>query len=85
MLIALIAVMSDPTDAAFGELGAIRAILVLPLLALLPFAFAVLSTIRMWRRARGTRTGRALYTLTVVAMAVFYWQLSVWNLLGFRL
>ncbi len=84
-LAGLVALMTDPTDAAFGELGAIKRLLVLPLLALLPFALSLLATTRIWRRREGSRTGRVLYTATVVMAAVFFWQTIVWNVLGFRL
>jgi CubicO group peptidase (beta-lactamase class C family) len=76
---------SDPTDLVFGELGTIKALLVLPLVALIPAAMALVATVGIWRRGRGTRSGRVAYTLSAVLVVVFYWQLAVWNLLGFKL
>jgi hypothetical protein len=38
----------------------------------------------IWKRGRGRFLGRCAYSLVVVAFFVFLWQLSVWNLLGFK-
>lgn len=77
--------VSDPTDLAFGELGTIRAMLVLPLVALVPVAMSLVESLRMWRSGTGTRTGRVCYTLTAALSLLFYWQLTAWNLVGFAL
>ena len=84
-VVAFVALAGDPSTIAFGEVGGVKAILVLPLLALAPFAVAVVAAWRLWRTGGGTRVGRLLYSLTVLATVAFYWQLSVWNLLGFKL
>lgn len=85
LVIGIAASLSDPTDIAFGELGKIKAVLTLPLIALLPAVLAIAAMVRVWRRRLGTRTGRVLYTVVVLLTVLFYWQLSVWNVLGFRL
>jgi CubicO group peptidase (beta-lactamase class C family) len=83
--VGLLIILTDPTDIAFGDVSTTKKLLVLPLIALLPALAALLATWRMWRRGLGTRTGRGLYTLTVLLVLAFYWQLTVWNVLGFKL
>jgi len=85
MTTALVINMSDPTDLAFGELGTIKALLVLPLIALVPAAIALVASVKIWRRGMGTLSGRICYMLTAALVVAFYWQLAVWNLLGFQL
>ncbi len=77
--------VSDPTDIALGELSSIKMVLLLPLLALIPTVLAIFMVWKIWRDGQGTRTGRVLYTLTVLLMVAFYWQMSVWRVLGFQL
>ena len=82
VVVGLVVVMSNPNDVAFGELGSIKVVLALPLIALIPMAFALFATVKIWWGKLGTMTGRICYALTVVLAMVFYWQLAVWNLLG---
>lgn len=84
-VIGLVAAIADPTDIAFGDLGAIKRTLALPFIALLPGALAAWEAWKIWRSKTGTPTGRVLYTVVIVVAAAFYWQLSMWNLLGWRL
>ena len=57
---------------------------------MLPFVGAGLALVcagwlvPIFRHRRGSRAARMGYTLLVVAFAAVLWQLSVWNLLGFR-
>jgi CubicO group peptidase (beta-lactamase class C family) len=85
LLIGLGSVLSDVEDIVMGDLGSVKMILLLPLIALLPAAGSIVAMIGMWRASEGTTTGRVLYSLTVVLVLTFYWQMSVWNVLGFQL
>jgi CubicO group peptidase (beta-lactamase class C family) len=85
MIVGVAIDLRDPTDLVFGELGTIKALLVLPLIALIPAAMALVAAVRIWRRGTGTRAGHIAYTLSAVLVVVFYWQLAAWNLLGFKL
>lgn len=85
MVMGLAMAVGDPEDLVFGELGKIRAVLMLPILALIPAIVALVATVRIWRFKLGTATGRLLYTISALLIVPFYWQLTVWNLLGFKL
>jgi hypothetical protein len=84
LVVGLVAALSDPNDIAFGELGTIKILLTLPLIAVIPTIVALVATAKIWRGTLGTGTGRVLYILTALLVVTFYWQLWVWNLLGFR-
>lgn len=85
LVVGVLTTLTDPTDVAFGDVGSVKKVLVLPLVALLPALATMLAAVRLWRRRLGTRTGRLSYTLTVLLVLSFYWQLTVWNVLGFKL
>jgi CubicO group peptidase (beta-lactamase class C family) len=85
MVAGFVGYTSDPEDLAFGELGTVKLLLALPLVALVPAVLALAAAVQIWRGRLGTRTGRVCYTLTTLLVVAFYWQLWVWNLLGYRL
>ena len=83
-LIGVFAYVPDLRRIMYGEVGPLRVVFALPLIALVPFAIAVASTFVAWRRKTGTVVGRLAYTGTVASMALFYWFLNTWNLLGYH-
>jgi len=83
-VVGLFIALSDPTSIAVRITPGLRGVLLLPFLGGACSAVAlVFALVNLWRK-EGTRTGRVLYTLSSVAFLVLLWQLSVWNLLGWR-
>ena len=85
MLVALVLhLYLSPPALAYGELGAIPFLLVLPLittaLTVCLFVFLFLS----WKEKFWSLFGRLYYTLVVMAVAFFILFLWYWNLLGFN-
>jgi hypothetical protein len=67
-----------------GELGGVKAALVLPMLAAVALVLAAIVGVFQWLQGSGTRATRVRHTLAVVVSFVFLWSLNTWNLLGWR-
>ncbi len=81
---ALVLLGADAMRLVYGELGAIKTALVLPLIAIVPAGVALFAVPKIWRKGLGTPFGRTCYTATVLLMVLFYWFLNTWNLLGIK-
>ncbi len=55
-----------------------------PLLASIPTAASIVFAVRVWKRGEGRMVGRLFYSLTSVAFCVLLWQMSVWNILPWK-
>jgi hypothetical protein len=77
MVVGVLVYVSDSTQLVFGKLGTAKALLALPLVALVPTVAALGATVRIWRHGLGTRIGRVAYTVAAGLMVAFYWQLAV--------
>ncbi|MGQ0650576.1 MAG: serine hydrolase domain-containing protein [Gemmatimonadaceae bacterium] len=67
-----------------GELGAVKAALVLPVLAAIATLGTVVVLVFQWMRNAGTRGTRLRQSLAVVIALLFFWSLNTWNLLGWK-
>jgi CubicO group peptidase (beta-lactamase class C family) len=67
-----------------GELGGLKALLTLPVLAALAIAGAVVVAVLQWLSGAGTRGARVRHTLAVICASAVIWSLNTWNLLGWR-
>ena len=56
-----------------------------PLLASIPTTFSIVFAVRVWKRGEGRMVGRLFYSLTSVAFCVLLWQISIWNILPWKL
>jgi hypothetical protein len=83
--VGLVVLFSDPAGTLLkGDVGGLRAILALPVLAALLTLALVWFTIVAWRKGLWGRWGRVHYTaLTLGALAVTL-VLGYWNLLGWH-
>jgi CubicO group peptidase (beta-lactamase class C family) len=59
--------------------------LALPLLALLPTVLAIYYAVQLWRTRAWTLGARVHYSATLVSVLLFFWVLSYWNLVGYRI
>lgn len=73
-----------PPTPAYGELGAIPYLLVLPLIATALTVCLVFFLVRAWRHKYWSLLGRLHYTLVVVAAVALIPFLMYWNLFGFN-
>jgi hypothetical protein len=80
----LAATLADPLELVFGLPPALEALLWLPIVGGVLAVVSLLYGLLIWKRGRGRFLARCAYSLVVVAFFVFLWQLSVWNLLGFK-
>lgn len=76
--------LSDPMQVVYGLSPSAQSLFWLPLLAALLTAVALVGSLQAWRRKRSSFMGRVAFTMLVLAMGLFIWQLDVWNLLGFN-
>jgi hypothetical protein len=67
-----------------GQLGALKAALVLPVIAALAIAGAAIVAVLQWLRGAGTAGMRVRHSLAVVIGLAVMWSLNTWNLLGWR-
>lgn len=67
-----------------GELGRVKAMLVLPVLAALLALGAAIVGVFQWLRGSGTAWTRMRHALAVVVAFAVFWSLNTWNLLGWR-
>ena len=58
--------------------------LLIPILAVVPTLGSAVFAVRMWGRGEGRPAVRVLYSVAVVSFTLILWQLSVWNLLGWK-
>ena len=83
-MVGLVAVLTDPVEIAFGVPPALRALLVLPLVAsALAVPVAGLALLA-WRRRWWSLAARLHYTAVAAALVALLAWLDRWNLLGFR-
>jgi CubicO group peptidase (beta-lactamase class C family) len=80
----LVFILRDPTIIAVAVPGSLWVALLIPVVALLPTLAWVALAVQLWRKGWGRRTVRILYSLAAVVFCFFVWQLTVWNLLGWR-
>ena len=84
-VVAIAAVASDLQGLLLsGDLGALKAVLTLPVLAGIVALAAAAVCVLQWMRGAGTRGSRLRYTLAVAMTFVVLWSLNTWNLLGWR-
>jgi hypothetical protein len=76
--------LSDPSAIAVRITSGLRFVLVLPLVAAVLSVAALLFGFRNHRTGAGRRTSRFFYTLSALFFCTLIWQLSVWNLMGWR-
>jgi hypothetical protein len=69
----------------FGYPTSFYVALALPLLALPLAALALYYTVQLWRTGAWTRAARVHYSVTLVSALLFFWVLSYWNLIGYRI
>jgi CubicO group peptidase (beta-lactamase class C family) len=80
----LFAVFGDPVVLS-GDLGRLRALLVLPLLGTVLTGAVVVCAVLAWRGRLWSISARLHYTAVALAGVAFTWFLATWNLLGFHL
>ncbi len=81
---AMVVILRDPTVIAVEVPPSLGVALLVPVVALVPTVGWVALAVQLWRKGRGRRTVRILYSLAAVVFCLFVWQLTVWNLLGWR-
>ena len=84
-VIALVVLGSDFWALLSGPDTALKAALVLPVLAGLLTIGAVVMAVRHWRDHAGTRAARLRYSAVIAFSVIFLWSLNTWNLLGWRM
>jgi CubicO group peptidase (beta-lactamase class C family) len=82
-LAGLFAVFGDPVVLA-GDLGRLRALLVLPLVGTALTGAVVVCAVLAWGRGLWSLPARLHYTAMSLAGLAFTWFLGTWNLLGFH-
>jgi len=82
--VALVGVISNPTDLIKGEAGALDIVLAIPILITLLALLMLGFTARAWKHGWWGRLGRAHYTAVSIALLVLIAQLAYWNLLGWK-
>ncbi|MDX1579464.1 MAG: serine hydrolase, partial [Gemmatimonadota bacterium] len=75
----------DPNAIAMGDLEGIRRVLTVGLVAALLGAITAALGLWFWLTGRGSVWTRVVYSAVGVACLLAIWQMSYWNLLGFRL
>lgn len=84
-VVAIAAVASDLQSLLLsGDLGALKAVLTLPVIAGIVALAAAAVCVVQWMRGAGTRGSRLRYTLAVAMTFVVLWSLNTWNLLGWK-
>jgi CubicO group peptidase (beta-lactamase class C family) len=81
----LVVVGSDPEAIAIAVPASLKVLLALPLVGIALTLVCVYCAVVIQQQGFGRRLGRLAYSATVLACVLFLWQLSVWNLLGWRL
>ncbi len=66
------------------DFGALKAALTLPVLAAVAVVGAAVVAVLQWMSGAGTTATRVRHTLAVVIMLAFFWSLSTWNILGWK-
>ncbi|HJU64830.1 MAG TPA: serine hydrolase domain-containing protein, partial [Gemmatimonadaceae bacterium] len=84
-LIGLAVILGDPVAFLLrGEIGALKVLLILPMLAALLTLGLLWFAVVVWRRRLWGRWARLHYTAVAVASLIFVIVLGYWNLLGWR-
>lgn len=82
---AVAGIASDPVKFILGnDVGVLKAALTLPVLAALLTAAGAVVAVRQWRAGAGSVAVRVRHTLAVTVLALFFWSMATWNLLGWR-
>ena len=85
-LIGLAVLLGDPVAFLLrGEIGPLKVLLFLPLLAAVLTLGLLWFAVVVWRRKLWGRWGRLHYTAVAVASLIFVLVLGYWNLLGWRI
>jgi CubicO group peptidase (beta-lactamase class C family) len=84
VLVFAVVLGSDPQAIAVGIPPSLRIALALPLVGAALTLVSLYCAVVIQQQAFGRRLTRVLYSSTVLAFITFLWQLSVWNLLGWR-
>lgn len=83
-LVGIATVLSDISTILYGDLGGLRLVLLLPVLAALLTLALLWFTVTAWRKGLWGRWGRVHFTAVTVSALAFVWVLNYWNLLGWR-
>ena len=75
----------NPMAIGFGYPLALRLSMLLPLLSMAPAIAALIYAVLAWRDRLWSLALRVHFTLVVLAIPIFLWQLRYWHLLGWRL
>lgn len=78
-------VVSDANQLALGNTGTLGGVLWLPVIGAALGIWTVLYALYAWYDGAGTKAGRVALTLLAFACLTFLWQLSTFNLLGWKL
>ena len=74
--------MRDPIQIAFGIPAGLKAVQVIPFIALFMTLVVLFEVFRIWSLGLGRLRARLYYALLGLAGVVALWQLYQWNLLG---
>lgn len=80
----LVVVGSDPEAIAVAVPTSLKVLLALPLMGIALTLVCIYCAVVIQQQRFGRLLGRLAYSVTVLAFVFFVWQLSVWNLLGWR-
>jgi hypothetical protein len=83
-ILGLVLVLSDPTALYYGIPVALKILLALPLLGIVPAAGTVGLCVLAWAKKAGSVCRRIYYSMLALAGLLFLWLLNYWNLLGYR-
>ena len=84
-VVAIAAVASDLQSLLLsGDLGTLKAVLTLPVIAGIVALAAAAVCVIQWMRGAGTPGSRLRYTMAVAMTFVVLWSLNTWNLLGWK-
>ena len=75
--------LSDPNQIAIAVPPGLKALLWLPLIAVVLTLGGLAFAVRMWLSGRGSLVQRMYYTVVTLGCVAVLWQLNHWNLLGF--
>jgi CubicO group peptidase (beta-lactamase class C family) len=79
-VVMLLGGIQDPTEVAYGLSDNVKVILAIPLVVTVLAGVMLGITIHLWLQGRGRFFPRVWYSLVVLALAVFVWQVIFWNL-----
>ncbi len=85
LLAIVIAVAGGIEELIFGFPTSFYVALALPLLALPLAVLAIYFAVQLWRARAWTLGTRVHYSVTLLSALLFFWVLSYWNLIGYRI